>query len=65
MARDGEVKRAFTEDGPHRTHIGGQALIEGVMMRGSRSWAVAVREPDGHLHVEDHPLWPLGSRPSR
>ena len=64
MARDGEVKRAFTEDGPHRTHIGGQALIEGVMMRGSRSWAVAVREPDGHLHVEDHPLSSKGGRPA-
>ena len=29
------------------THMGGQAVIEGVMMRGADHWAVAVREPDG------------------
>ena len=40
-----DLKRAFTEDGQRRTHIGGQALIEGVMMRGKLNWAVAVREP--------------------
>ena len=28
------VKRAFAEDGANKTHVGGQALIEGVMMRG-------------------------------
>ena len=38
------------------THIGGQALIEGVMMRGKLNWAVAVRTSDGSIHVEDHPL---------
>ena len=27
--------------------IGGQAVLEGVMMRGPRNWAVAVRKPDG------------------
>lgn len=31
------------------THIGGQAVIEGVMMRGKRHWAVTVRRPDGQL----------------
>jgi len=31
---------------------GGQAVIEGVMMRGPRSWAVAVRQPDGSIAVE-------------
>jgi uncharacterized protein YqhQ len=36
------------------THIGGQALIEGVMMRGKLNWAVAVRKSDGSLHVESH-----------
>jgi len=33
--------------------IGGQAVLEGVMMRGPRNWAVAVRKPDGdiaHVH---------------
>ena len=32
--------------------IGGQAVLEGVMMRGPRNWAVAVRKPDGEIaHV--------------
>jgi uncharacterized protein YqhQ len=29
--------------------IGGQAVLEGVMMRGPSSWAVAVRKPDGAI----------------
>lgn len=58
-----DLKRAFSEDGAHKTHIGGQALIEGVMMRGSQTWAVAVREPDGALHKEEHPLSKKGNRP--
>jgi len=29
--------------------IGGQAVLEGVMMRGASSWAVAVRKPDGDI----------------
>src|SRR5919197_6149153 len=36
--------------------IGGQAVLEGVMMRGVRTWAVAVRKPveeNGH-HDDDH-----------
>src|ERR687883_1172639 len=32
--------------------IGGQAVLEGVMMRGPSNWAVAVRKPDGDIaHV--------------
>jgi uncharacterized protein YqhQ len=44
-------------DGPK--WVGGQAVLEGVMMRGARSWAVAVRRPDGSidLTVEDAPAW--------
>ncbi len=38
------------------THIGGQAVIEGVMMRGKYNWAVAVREPSGRIHCESHDL---------
>lgn len=38
------------------THIGGQAVLEGVMMRGKHNWAIAVRKPDGEIHVEDHEL---------
>ena len=35
-----------------RTMIGGQALMEGVMMRGSTSMAMAVRSPDGSIMLE-------------
>jgi uncharacterized protein YqhQ len=35
---------------------GGQAVIEGVMMRGSRSMAVAVRAPDQRIVVQTRPL---------
>jgi len=37
------------------THLyGGQAVVEGVMMRGADHWAVAVRRPKGDVHVESH-----------
>ncbi|MDR1422269.1 MAG: DUF1385 domain-containing protein [Coriobacteriales bacterium] len=39
-----------------QTHVGGQALIEGIMMRGRYNWAVAVREPNGNIYVEEHDL---------
>jgi uncharacterized protein YqhQ len=39
-----------------QTHVGGQALIEGIMMRGKFNWAVAVREPDGNIYIEEHDL---------
>ena len=38
------------------THIGGQAVLEGIMMRGKFNWAVAVRTPDGEIHTEAHDL---------
>jgi uncharacterized protein YqhQ len=37
-------------------HYGGQAVIEGVMMRGARHWAIAVREPEGGIRVKSEPL---------
>jgi uncharacterized protein YqhQ len=33
---------------------GGQAVLEGVMMRGRERWALAVRTPDRRIHVESH-----------
>lgn len=39
-------------DGPH--FYGGQAVMEGVMMRGRKTWAVAVRRPDGAIYLERH-----------
>ncbi len=35
-----------------KTSIGGQALIEGIMMRGPKVTAMAVRDPDGELVLE-------------
>ena len=51
-----DLARAFSEDGERKTHVGGQALIEGVMMRGKYNWAVGVREASGGVYVEEHDL---------
>ena len=51
-----DLSRAFSEDGELKTHVGGQALIEGIMMRGRYNWAVAIREPDGSIYTEEHDL---------
>ncbi len=37
-------------------NYGGQALIEGVMMRGSRTMAIALRNPEGDIVVETEAL---------
>ncbi len=37
-------------------NYGGQAVIEGVMMRGSRMMAIALRNPEGDIIVEREPL---------
>jgi len=36
--------------------IGGQAVLEGVMMRGVSTWSVAVRKPEGEIEVTSEPL---------
>lgn len=38
--------------GKIKTSIGGQAVIEGVMMRGPKEYAVAVRKPDGEIELK-------------
>ena len=45
-----------SENTPVCTHIGGQAVIEGVMMRGKKNWAVSVRDPQGVIRSEEHDL---------
>jgi uncharacterized protein YqhQ len=42
--------------------IGGQAVLEGVMMRGPRNWAVAVRKPDGAIAHVVRSIAPLAAR---
>jgi uncharacterized protein YqhQ len=42
--------------------VGGQAVIEGVMMRAPDAWAVAARRPDGVIEVKRNELPRLSSR---
>jgi uncharacterized protein YqhQ len=51
------VTDAAPRPAPVPTHLyGGQAVIEGVMMRGADHWAVAVRRPAGDIHIESHDI---------
>ncbi len=45
-----------------RTYIGGQAVMEGIMMRGKRAMATAVRDPQGTIQVESERLTPPEKR---
>ncbi|HEY2802969.1 MAG TPA: DUF1385 domain-containing protein [Actinomycetota bacterium] len=47
---------------PPEHYYGGQAVIEGVMMRGQRDWAIAVRRPDTSVHVESHGIDSVAER---
>jgi uncharacterized protein YqhQ len=42
--------------------VGGQAVLEGVMMRAVSSWAVAVRNPEGQIELSSEPLVPWAKR---
>jgi hypothetical protein len=43
-------------EGGEETLIGGQAVMEGVMMRAPHSYCVAVRKPNGELVFDQSPL---------
>ena len=43
------------------TSIGGQAIMEGIMMRGPKRTAIAIRLPDGRIHMKTEPT-PKGSK---
>lgn len=45
-----------------KIHVGGQAVIEGVMMRAPRSVAIAVRRPDGEIVIKKELVVPLSER---
>jgi uncharacterized protein YqhQ len=48
---------------PAQNHFyGGQAVLEGVMMRGRDHWAIAVRRPDQTMHVEAHEISSIAKR---
>jgi uncharacterized protein YqhQ len=42
--------------------LGGQAVLEGVMMRGVSTWAVAVRNPEGQIELSSESLVPWAKR---
>jgi uncharacterized protein YqhQ len=42
--------------------IGGQAVLEGVMMRGPSNWALAVRKPDGEIAEVNRPIHSVMAR---
>lgn len=58
-----EQEAACTGPGCGHSHsIGGQAVLEGVMMRGKRSWGLAVRQPSGTIACHSFLLTTLGQR---
>jgi uncharacterized protein YqhQ len=50
------------ESGEETTLVGGQAVMEGVMMRSPHSYCVAVRKPNGEIVTEQSPLPRLSDR---
>ncbi len=44
------------ESGEETTLIGGQAVLEGVMMRSPHAWGIAVRKPSGEMVTHAEPL---------
>lgn len=43
----------------HKTTIGGQSILEGIMMKGPRKNCTVVRKPDGTLAIQDEESIPL------
>ncbi len=49
--------------GRHAEHFyGGQAVLEGVMMRGKDTWALAVRRPSQEIYLEHNPVKSLATK---
>jgi uncharacterized protein YqhQ len=51
-----------SQDPKRKPSIGGQAVLEGVMMRGPSSWSVACRRPDETIAVERFSLPTMAER---
>ena len=49
------VQQAAAQDQPGFAY-GGQAVIEGVMIRGRQNLGLAIRRPDGKIHLHQEPL---------
>src|SRR6201987_6467228 len=44
------------ESGEEEILVGGQAVLEGVMMRSPHAWGIAVRKPSGEIVTHSEPL---------
>src|SRR5215831_7770751 len=44
------------------TLVGGQAVLEGVMMRSPHAWGISVRKPDGTISTHSEPLERLSEK---
>ncbi|MGH9539124.1 MAG: DUF1385 domain-containing protein [Terriglobales bacterium] len=49
-------------EGGEETLVGGQAVLEGVMMRSPHAWAIACRKPSGQVSVHSEPLERLSEK---
>lgn len=49
---DSGIKIKQGDTGPNKLNVGGQAVLEGVMMRSRRFWAIAVRRPDNTIATD-------------
>lgn len=51
--------RTKEQEVQHKTTIGGQSILEGIMMKGPRKSCTVVRKPDGTLAIKDENTVPL------
>jgi uncharacterized protein YqhQ len=49
-------------EGGEETLVGGQAVLEGVMMRSPHAWAIACRKPSGEVSTHSEPLERLSEK---
>ncbi|MGH9497633.1 MAG: DUF1385 domain-containing protein [Terriglobales bacterium] len=49
-------------EGGEETLVGGQAVLEGVMMRSPHAWGIACRKPSGEVSVHSEPLERLSEK---
>ena len=49
-------------EGGEETLVGGQAVLEGVMMRSPHAWAIACRRPSGEVAIHSEPLERLSEK---
>ncbi|MCI8284385.1 MAG: DUF1385 domain-containing protein [Firmicutes bacterium] len=52
-----DFSKIFIKDA-NPTKMGGQAVMEGIMMKGSDRTAIAVRRPDGTINIKEEPAKP-------